>query len=516
MEEKILLLRQKLIEELEKLEDGIVIKLDYSKELLERLIFERTEYHKVFALPERVLSKIDFSNVLFDDFDMRKFNSTKERPLHGININPQTIYNKSLYGAKLYGINFIGSFDDAIITGADFTGSSGAKIDPMKLRQVRDIWKNTKFDRFIYKKIDAKNCIFNGVTFTGPFKNNTIKVKEDGNTYKRPSSILITGADFTGSVNALIYLNKVYATYYSYYRTIEKTSFWQSLYGCKLKDATIKGSFEGVGIEGTDFTGAKGDLMFSPQIVYEKNFSNAILNGVTFCGPFDDCNIKGANFTGSYGALINIDKIAPDNLKDVNFTDAKVIGEKKEGLMASGEITIGNYNYEDALTEEINKLLGRPHETELIKKQQLEEARKRLVELNKRKIKEKIKELSQLIQTQAYLGIPESKIYGSIPITQEVFLKKVDNHFEIDEEFIDISLLRFLNLSLIDFTNVKVSGIDFRYTFARIHPQTVYRKDISNCTFDDANVKFFDDFSGVIMDGADFNECDFDTFKIVK
>jgi len=195
------------------------------------------------------------------------------------------------------------------------------------------------------------------------------------------------------------------------------------------------------------------------------------------------------------------------------MSDTKVIGEKKEGLMASGEITIGNYNYEDALTEEINKLLGRPHETELIKKQQLEEARKRLVELNKRKIKEKIKELSQLIQTQAYLGIPESKIYGSIPITQEVFLKSVNDHYEIDEEFIDISLLRFLNLSLIDFTNVKVRGIDFRHTSARINPQTVYNKDISNCTFDDSNVKFFDDYTGVIMENTNFEQCDFDTPK---
>ena len=67
---------------------------------------------------------------------------------------------------------------------------------------------------------------------------------------------------------------------------------------------------------------------------------------------------------------------------------------------------------------------------------------------------------------------------------------------------------------MIDFTNVKVSGIHFRHTGARINPQTVYDKDISYCTFDEGNIKFFDDFTGVMMEEANFEECDFGSPKI--
>ena len=71
-------------------------------------------------------------------------------------------------------------------------------------------------------------------------------------------------------------------------------------------------------------------------------------------------------------------------------------------------------------------------------------------------------------------------------------------------------------MSLIDFTNVKVSGIDFRGSAARINPQTVYNKDLSNGVFDSSNIKFFDDLTGVNIEGADFTECEIDIKEKLK
>ena len=108
------------------------------------------------------------------------------------------------------------------------------------------------------------------------------------------------------------------------------------------------------------------------------------------------------------------------------------------------------------------------------------------------------------------LGIEPHKLYGTIPIEQELFLVQIDDHYEINRDIIDTSLLRFLNLSLIDFTNVKVSGIDFRYSKANIDPQKVWNKDISYSTFDNSNISPFDNFNGVNTECTNFEECNFD------
>ena len=92
----------------------------------------------------------------------------------------------------------------------------------------------------------------------------------------------------------------------------------------------------------------------------------------------------------------------------------------------------------------------------------------------------------------------------------------IDDHYEINRSLVDLSLLRFLNLSMIDFSNVKVSGLDFRGSGARINPQTVYKKDLSNGIFDASNIKFFDDFTGVNIEGADFTECEVDPKEKIK
>lgn len=88
----------------------------------------------------------------------------------------------------------------------------------------------------------------------------------------------------------------------------------------------------------------------------------------------------------------------------------------------------------------------------------------------------------------------------TIPITESVlFIDKID-HREINPFFLDNHLLRYADLSMIDFSNVKLDHIDcLAYTNANINPQTVYNKDLSYCDLRGV-YHTMDDFSGVNME----------------
>ena len=201
MEEKIKELRKKLIEQLKKLEDGSHIMLDYDPRLLEMVLFKKTilikKQYKQFALPKEALEKIDFSNVNFDDFYATNFDFTG---LYGIKLNPQTIYDKNLNCSILNGVTFIGPFDDVSIQCTDFTGSTGAYIDPTKLYFGDEDDEN---------EINMTNCKFNGVTFTSSIKSLNIGRVRHYSYYssyivKKVALPNIKGSDFTGSRNAII------------------------------------------------------------------------------------------------------------------------------------------------------------------------------------------------------------------------------------------------------------------------------------------------------------------------
>jgi len=94
------------------------------------------------------------------------------------------------------------------------------------------------------------------------------------------------------------------------------------------------------------------------------------------------------------------------------------------------------------------------------------------------------------------------KLYHTIQIDEDTLFEKVNDHYEFRKEFLPV--LKFLNLSFIDTTNLKVSDIDFRGTNIRINPQVVYNKDLSYSKFDDENL--FGDFSNCNLSGADISK----------
>jgi uncharacterized protein YjbI with pentapeptide repeats len=241
-----------------KFEDKIYI------ELLEQIIFDTSnDGSKTFGLDIETLSKIDFTNISFNDFNLSVKNGDKPHydfsKLTGVKINPQFIYKKDMSNAVLNGIEFIGGFNYVNIKGANFTGSKGAIIEPQTIVGM-----------------NMSKCILSGVTFNGVF---------DG--------VNIMGANFKGSDGAEINPHFVYL---------------QSLSECILEDTFIdtKGlGFKDINVSRANFTNTVNRIKLNPQEIYMKSLWKTVLNGVEITGPIDGVYVAETDFTNSTGAVIH-------------------------------------------------------------------------------------------------------------------------------------------------------------------------------------------------------------------
>ena len=136
---------------------------------------------------------------------------------------------------------------------------------------------------------------------------------------------------------------------------------------------------------------------------------------------------------------------------------------------------------------------------------------------NKILIEDLENQISDMLFRLASLNEKEDN-YERINISSDLLFVKVDDHLEIKKDF--VPYLKYLDLSLISFDNVYVSGIDFTDSnVSMINPQNVYNKDLSFCTFNDYDKKdnslpfsFYTDFDGVDLRGTVINDknCDFE------
>ena len=475
MEEKIKLLRERLIKELSDVEEGIHVELEYDPVILQVLLFEDADtkglsmkstssHGNKFALPRELLTKIDFSNVIFDNFKADYFDFTG---LYNVRLDPQILYGKSLVGATLNGVRFVGSFCNTYIRKANFKGSIGARINPSKLERNYSIVGRPSLKHL-------ENCIFEDVTFTDIID---------------CSYCLIERTNFTGSKNSRIKIDN------------------SNVEGCVFTDAELIGDINSMwNIEGVNFTGAKHMGLINSKIELNpksKRLSFAKFNGVKFTDSFDYSVIDHTDFTGSKNAVIDLRTINKEksDIYSCNFTDAIVIDEfgKTVYISADGKIT-------NSVEDELDILLNLKAQSSLIKKEELEFQHKKRVEEARKEINNKINELTVLLKSCEKLGIEPRNLYHSVPMEQELFLVRIDDHYEINRDLVDTDSLRFLNLSMIDFTNVLVKNIDFRNSGARIYPQKVYKKDISGCKFDEDNIKFYDDMTNVNIENTDFGK----------
>ncbi len=111
------------------------------------------------------------------------------------------------------------------------------------------------------------------------------------------------------------------------------------------------------------------------------------------------------------------------------------------------------------------------------------------------------KEISSLSNNE---GNEVKELLHSIQIKESVLFEKEDDHLKIRSGFIPI--LKFLDLSLIDFSNVDIRYIDFRDSNAVINLQKVYGKSAEYAKFDDVNIYDWSNYKGVNLTGSKLDE----------
>ena len=140
------------------------------------------------------------------------------------------------------------------------------------------------------------------------------------------------------------------------------------------------------------------------------------------------------------------------------------------------------------------------------------EEQKKLEELQANDVREQKKKELRRLEAIRYIvtGVAALKKYNEenntherLPI-EDIFIT-VDGVKEINPAFIETGLLKYIDLSLISFKNVKISGVDFRGTNVYFNPQEVYNKDLSNCNFEGLSIMGAADFSGINVCGSKFS-----------
>lgn len=225
------MIRRAIIEVLEENEIEKPIILHYSKEELKDIIFDkeivdnRKKCYVIAKEINKVIHKINFINISFDDVNVERFDFSK---MTGVKINPQKVYKKSLQYANLSGVEFISGkgknsridmFEGVNIRGVKFEGNKNIRINPQTIYQ-KDLTE-TKLNG-----IDFTDCSFDDVTvvnadFTGAtgVKINPQIIKNKQLTKAKLFGVDFTGysfdnaiinyTDFTGSIGAIINPNKI-------------------------------------------------------------------------------------------------------------------------------------------------------------------------------------------------------------------------------------------------------------------------------------------------------------------
>lgn len=105
---------------------------------------------------------------------------------------------------------------------------------------------------------------------------------------------------------------------------------------------------------------------------------------------------------------------------------------------------------------------------------------------------------------QSLINSTNSTTFERYNIDRDMLLLEKDDHWIINPDL--YGMLRFFDLSAIDFTNVAVNNIDLSYSNAKIDPQKVYNKDMSGGNF--SGMQFIGaDFHDVNICGAKFTDC---------
>ena len=219
--------------------------------------------------------------------------------------------------------------------------------------------------------------------------------------------------------------------------------------------------------------------------------------------------------------VFNVEKSYYFNTNDYKTNSALILNNFKENekdIMNNSYVNINdlpnwcidgiyeysNRNFFNRIKHRFNKTILSSDIIDRLKQQE------RLSEKKQQDIDLLIDEASKLIK-KASLLFNEDDYKRFILDDYSILFEKNADYLEIRNQF--IPLLKYIDLSLVPFDNVKVSGIDFTDSNVYIDPQKIYNKDLSNCTFGDADkmdniipFSLYTNFSGVDLRGTVIND----------
>lgn len=282
-------LKKVLIENLKNYDGEEKIKLNIDPALLRKLIFKKETYddgivHMEFdGELEELCKKLDLTGVSFANFNAEFFDFSD---YYGVEIDPQTLYNKNLHGTILKGVKIKGSLDSCWISRADFTGSTGAVVNPQTIAG-RNLERTVLCD----------------ATIEGPLNGCNMKK-----------------TDFTGAIFAE-----------QEYRKVDpQTLFDKCLYGTNLDGIIIDGPLYDCNLEYTKFPGSKRAKII-PQRVYDKSLEGTVLKDATIYGLLENCVIRNTKFAGSNGAVMSYEQYC-ELQQNNDLTDVKIDYEYMENV----------------------------------------------------------------------------------------------------------------------------------------------------------------------------------------
>ncbi len=171
------ILEQKILENKEKFEEKKFKDDEIINILLETILYNERQ------MKTNLLKYIDLKTIDFKDKNVAFIDFTKTNA----NIDPQTIQNKDLQGAKLYG-DFKGKiFNDVLMRGTDCSNATNISINPQTLKN-RDLtnanvdgvdFNNESFDEVKCEGTDfskALNCVLTEKPFY-KFKKRILEIK---------------------------------------------------------------------------------------------------------------------------------------------------------------------------------------------------------------------------------------------------------------------------------------------------------------------------------------------------
>ncbi len=232
--------------------------------------------------------------------------------------------------------------------------------------------------------------------------------------------------------------------------------------------------------------GNADNITFQDNLIYNANdnkvllvYSDRVID-ITFYYNKHLKDKETINITPGIKGLLTEDEFYLHNIKEI---EAEMALAKTDYIVTKQEI---DTKHEERKVDEVKKQY---EESETQRQEELKSTLEQIKEL-----REKLGELRE------EKGPQERR-----PITKEFFIK-VDDHLEINQYYLEKGL-KFFDLSLLTFNNVKMSNIDFSHSNINyFDPQKAYNKDLSGSNFEHVYIDPLVSFSGVDITGCRFSK----------